>query len=154
MDEMEFERRARACTEKLFRVCYALLPERADRADAIQEALFKAWRKRGMLRDSAVFEAWLLRIAINECKNIIRHKQRKPTAELSETIPANNSIPDLALHNALQTLDVKLRVPIVLHYIEGYTTQETARLLGIPLGTTKNRLKQARSILREQLKEE
>ena len=42
IDEMEFERRARACTEKLFRVCYSILPERADRDDAIQEALIKA----------------------------------------------------------------------------------------------------------------
>lgn len=68
MDEREFEQRVRACTQKLFRICYALLPERADRDDAIQEALIKAWRRRGTLRDLALFETWLTRIAINECK--------------------------------------------------------------------------------------
>ena len=154
MNEREFERRARACTEKLFRVCYTILPERADRDDAIQEALIKAWRKRDTLRDDAVFEGWLMRIAINECRNVLRRKKRTPTVELNEMIPANDSIPDLALHDALRNLDVKLRVPVVLHYIEGYTIQETARLLMIPLGTTKHRLKQAKSILKEQLKEE
>ena len=154
MDEREFERRARACTEKLFRVCYTILPERADRDDAIQEALIKAWRKRGTLRDDAVFEGWLMRIAINECKNVLRRKKRMPTVELNEMISANDSIPDLALHDALRNLDVKLRMPVVLHYIEGYTIQETARLLMIPLGTAKHRLKQAKSILKEQLKEE
>lgn len=154
IDEMEFERRARACTEKLFRVCYSILPERADRDDAIQEALIKAWRKRGTLKDDAVFEGWLMRIAINECRNVLRHKKRMPTAELNDRIPANNSIPDLSLHDALQKLDVGLRLPVVLHYIEGYTVQETSRLLGLTLGTTKHRLKRAISILKEQLREE
>lgn len=155
MDEKEFEQRVRACTQKLFRVCYAILPERADRDDAIQEALIKAWRKRGTLRDEAVFEAWLIRITMNECKNILRHRKRMPTAELNESIPASNdNIPDLALHNALQNLDFKLRMPVVLHYVEEYTISETAHLLELPLGTTKHRLKQAKMILKEQLKEE
>ena len=154
IDEMEFERRARACTEKLFRVCYSILPERADRDDAIQEALIKAWRKRGTLKDDAVFEGWLMRIAINECRNVLRHKKRMPTAGLNEIIPANDSIPDLSLHDALQRLDIGLRLPVVLHYIEGYTVQKTSRLLGLPLGTTKHRLKRAISILKELLREE
>ena len=154
MDEREFERRARACTDNLFRVSYEILPERADRDDAIQEALIKAWRKRGTLKNDAVFEGWLMRIAINECRNVLRHKKRMPTAVLDEMIPAGDSIPDLALHDALRNLDVGLRMPVVLHYIEGYTLQETARLLGIPLGTAKHRLKRAKSILKEQLGEE
>lgn len=154
MDEREFERRARACTDKLFRVCYVILPERADRDDAIQEALIKAWRKRGTLKDTAVFEGWLMRIAINECRNVLRRKKRTPTAVLDEMIPTNDSIPDLALHDALRNLDVGLRMPVVLHYIEGYTIQETARLLGLPLGTAKHRLKRAKSILKERLGED
>ena len=154
IDEMEFEHRARACTEKLYRVCYSILPERADRDDAIQEALIKAWRKRGTLKDDAVFEGWLMRIAINECKNVLRRKKRMPTEEINEMIPVNDSVPDQALHDALQKLDVRLRMPVVLHYIEGYTVQETSHLLGLPLGTTKHRLKQAISILKEQLGEE
>ena len=154
IDEMEFERRARACTEKLFRVCYSILPEKADRDDAIQEALIKAWRKRGTLKDDAVFEGWLMRIAINECRNVLRHKKRMPTAKLNNIIAANNSIPDLSLHDALQRLDIGLRLPVVLHYIEGYTVQETSRLLGLPLGTTKHRLNRGISILKEQLREE
>ena len=155
MEEREFERRVRACTPRLFRVCYAILPERADRDDAIQEALLKAWRRRGTLRDEAVFETWLTRIAINECKSMLRRRRRMPVAELDERIPASgDAIPDLALHNALQGLELKLRMPVVLHYAEGYTMTETARLLGIPVGTAKHRLEQAKTILKERLKEE
>ena len=155
MEEREFEQRVRACTSRLFRVCYAILPERADRDDAIQEALLKAWRRRGTLRDEAVFETWLTRIAINECKSMLRRRRRMPVAELDEQIPASgDAIPDLALHNALQGLELKLRMPVVLHYAEGYTMAETARLLGIPVGTAKHRLEQAKTILKERLKEE
>ena len=155
MEEREFEQRVRACTPRLFRVCYAILPERADRDDAIQEALLKAWRRRGTLRDEAVFETWLTRIAINECKSMLRRRRRMPVAELDEQIPASgDAIPDLALHNALQGLELKLRMPAVLHYAEGYTMAETARLLGIPVGTVKHRLERAKTILKERLKEE
>lgn len=67
------------------------------------------------LKDDAVFEGWLMRIAINECKNVLRRKKRMPTAELNERLPAINSIPDLSLYDALQKLDVGLRLPVVLH---------------------------------------
>ena len=155
MDEMEFERRVRACTQKLFRVCYAILPERADRDDAIQEALVKAWQKRGTLRNDSVFESWLIRIAMNECRNILRRRKRMPADELNENSSvAFDSITDLSLHDAIRNLDFRLRMPIVLHYMEGYTMEETAKLLRIPLGTAKHRLKQAKSILKEQLREE
>lgn len=155
MDEREFEQRVRACTQKLFCICYALLPERADRDDAIQEALIKAWRRRGTLRDLALFETWLTRIAINECKNILRRRKYTPTAELDESIPAaRDASPDPALRDALRSLDFKLRLPVVLHYADGYTIAETARILGVPTGTIKHRLQRARTILKEQLKEE
>ncbi len=154
MDEMEFARRVRACTDRLFRVCYALLPERADREDAIQEALIKAWRRIGTLKDEAAFEGWLTRIAINECKSALRRRRRRPEAEMCESIPARDSIPDLALHDALMGLELKLRMPVVLHYVEGFTLQQTAKLLRLPPGTAKRRLKQARLLLKAQLKEE
>ena len=155
MDEREFEQRVRACTQKLFCICYALLPERADRDDAIQEALIKAWRRRGTLRDLALFETWLTRIASNECKNILRRRKYTPTAELDESIPAaRDASPDPALRDALRSLDFKLRLPVVLHYADGYTIAETARILGVPTGTIKHRLQRARTILKEQLKEE
>ena len=154
MDEREFEQRARACRERLFRICYAFLPDRADRDDAIQEALIKAWRKRDTLKDDALFEGWLIRIAVNECKNILRRRKRRPEAELAETLPAEDLFPNFELRDALRHMDIRLRIPVVLHYIEGYTVRETAHLLHIPLGTAKHRLSQAKAILQTQLKEE
>lgn len=152
MDEREFERRARACTQKLFRICYTILPDSADRDDAIQEALIKAWRKRSTLRETAYFETWLVRISINECKSILRRKKRNATLELLESVPTPEpELPDSTLHNALHRLDVKLRLPLELHYCEGYTLDEVSKLTGVPLGTLKYRMRQARLRLKDEL---
>ena len=150
MDEREFERRVCACRQKLYRVCCAILPDTADREDAIQEALIRAWRKKHTLRDESLFETWLTRIVINECRNVLRQRKRHETAELTELIPAP-APPDRALHDALFSLDVKLRLPLTLHYVEGYTHEETARLIGIPLGTLKHRVQRAKAALRDAL---
>lgn len=152
MDEREFERRARACTQRLFRICYTILPDSADRDDAIQEALIKAWKKRGTLREEAYFETWLVRIAINECKSMLRRRKRSATVELLESVPAPEAeMPDPTLRDALRQLDVKLRLPLMLHHCEGYTMEEVAQMTGVPLGTLKYRLRQARMQLRDEL---
>ncbi len=151
MDEREFERRVRAYTQRLFRICCAILPHAADREDAIQEALVKAWRKKDTLRDDSLFETWFVRIAINECKSALRRKKRHETVELTETIPAPEP-PDPALRDALFQLDVKLRLPLTLHYVEGYTQEETAKLIGVPIGTLKHRLRRAKTELQALLK--
>ena len=150
MDEREFERRTRACKEKLFRICCAILPNAADREDAIQEALIKAWRGRDALRDESLFETWLVRIAINECRSVLRWRRRHETTELTEVIPTPEP-PDPMLRDALFSLDVKLRLPLTLHYVEGYTLEETARLVGVPMGTLKHRLRRAKDALRAAL---
>ena len=152
IDEREFEQRARACMPKLFRVCCAILPNAADRDDAIQEALLRAWKYRVTLKNDAWFETWLVRIVINECKDTLRRGRRNPQAELTETIPAPQAdAPDPVLRDALYRLDVKLRLPLVLHYLEGYKQDEIARMTGTPVGTLKHRLRRAKDMLRAEL---
>ena len=72
MDKREFADRVHAMQEKLYRITYGQLRDEQDRKDAVQEAIFKAWKNRGRLRDETLFETWLIRILINECHNIQR----------------------------------------------------------------------------------
>ena len=51
MDEKEFAARIWAMRQTLFRICFSQLPSAQDREDAVQEALARAWRKRGQLRE-------------------------------------------------------------------------------------------------------
>ncbi|MCL1807522.1 MAG: hypothetical protein FWG31_07465 [Oscillospiraceae bacterium] len=66
-------------------------------------------------------QTWVVRILLNECRNIQRKRKREiPT----ETMPQRAAPPDAELHDALFRLDEKLRLPIILHYIEGFSTGE------------------------------
>ncbi len=153
MDSREFAQRVEAMQGALYRVAYGLLLNRADCADAVQEALLRAWEKRGSLREAAYFETWLTRILINECYGMLRRRRAAlPLDGLPE--PAAPPDADPALHDAIARLDRKLRLPVVLHYMEGYGVDDIARMLRVPSGTIKTRLARARALLRLQLTDE
>ena len=153
MDSREFAQRVEAMQGALYRVAYGLLLNRADCADAVQEALLRAWEKRGSLRETAYFETWLTRILINECYGMLRRRRAAlPLDGLPE--PAAPPDADPALHDAIARLDRKLRLPVVLHYMEGYGVDDIARMLRVPSGTIKTRLARARALLRLQLTDE
>ncbi|MBO4883782.1 MAG: sigma-70 family RNA polymerase sigma factor [Clostridia bacterium] len=153
MDSHEFAGRVEAMQGALYRVAYGLLLNRADCADAVQEALARAWEKRRSLREEAYFETWLTRILINECYSMLR--RRKTTLPI-DSLPEPAAPPDAdpALHDAVARLDRKLRLPVVLHYMEGYPVRDIARMLRLPSGTVKTRLARARALLRIQLSDE
>lgn len=148
-----FAQRIVAMQPTLYRVSYGLLRQPHDRDDAVQECIRKAWEKQARLRDERVMKAWVIRILINECYNVLRHRQREmPSEELPEPPAPPDAHP--ALHDAVLRLNDKLRVPVVLHYMEGYELAEIAGMLRVPTGTIKTRLSRARKLLREMLGEE
>jgi RNA polymerase sigma-70 factor (ECF subfamily) len=147
MNETEFDARVRALTPRLYRVSGTLLSCEADREDAAQEAVIKAWRSLRALREERYFETWVIRILINECRRIGRKRRPGP---LPEEIRADEPS-ETGLADALKSLDVKYRLPVTLHYVEGYPLADIARMLNIPLGTVKRRLFTARGRLRDAL---
>lgn len=89
MTQTEFTRRVLAMQDRLYRVSCTLLCCEADREDAVQSALEKAWRGRFLLRQEQYMETWLTRILINECYAIMRRSRRIiPMAEVGENQPA------------------------------------------------------------------
>lgn len=139
-------------TQTLYRVCCTQLRNPADREDAIQEALRRAWEKRHTLRDERYFQTWVIRILLNECDRIRRSSRR---ILLSEDVPAVQPDAEMgALKEAVLALEEGLRLPILLYYLEGYSVSEVARMLHIPQGTVKSRLSRGRARLRELLREE
>lgn len=150
MDEREFSDRAMACAEKLWRISYLTLRNPADCDDAVQEALLRAWSKRHWLRDQRLFETWLVRILINCARDMLR--KRKHAQPLDENLTAAEPV-NPQLRDALCALDVKYRLPIVLHHLEGYNLEECAQMLRLPVSTVKGRLYAARKQLRGQLEE-
>ena len=153
MNSFEFSNKVLEMEPQLYRVAYGLLLNRTDCADVVQEALLRAWEKRNSLREEAYFKTWLTRILINECYSMLRRRKRAiPLDELPEPVAPPDA--DHELHDAIARLDQKLRLPVVLHYMEGYSVGEVADMLRLPAGTIKTRLFKARKLLRLQLIDE
>ncbi len=153
MDKQEFTARVLAIEGRLYRISCGLLKEEQDRLDAAQEAVIRAWQNLDRLRHEAFFETWLTRILINECRNIQRSLSR---ALPLDVVPEQTALPDAdgELRRAVAALNVQLRLPVLLKYMEGYRTREIARILKIPEGTVKSRLRRARAELKRMLGEE
>lgn len=154
MTSDDFARRVTELTPVLYRMCYMQLRTAADREDAVQEAIFRAWEKRGTLRKEEFFKSWLIRILLNVCHDIQKRQKRVlPVEEIPEKAVETDDR-SAELRSALFELDEKLRVPVVLHYIDGYSVRDIARILDITENAVKLRMLRGRKRLREILMEE
>ncbi|AEY66744.1 RNA polymerase sigma factor [Clostridium sp. BNL1100] len=150
---VEFSTRIVAMMQTLYRVSYAQLSQSCDRDEAVQECLYKAWKKRNQLKDERYMQTWVIRILINECHNIQRKKGRElPLNEVPERVAPADA--NYELHDALFSIDETLRMPIILHYIEGFSIGEIAQILRCPQGTVKSRMLRGRQKLKILLSEE
>ena len=151
--EEAFMREVEACERTLYRVSRAILGSDADCADAVQEALFKAWKHRASVQE-AYFKTWLTRIVINECRTLYRKRARTTVMEeLPEQVAAERGV-SLETRDALMRLSQAHRLVLTLHYLEGFSLAEIARMTRVPLGTVKYRIAQARKALRRELESE
>ena len=116
MDERAFEQRVLELEPRLYRTACAILWNDADAADALQECLLKAWRKRSSLKEEACFNSWITRILINECHTLRYRLRRHKTVSFDEAVgdvPAGEPV-DLGLRDALRALPEHLRLPLLL----------------------------------------
>lgn len=153
MTKDEFTENVLAMQQTMYRLSYGLLKSEADREDAVQETICKAWQKRSALRNEKYFRTWIIRILINECHNILR-KAGKIVAldELPERAAPDEG--SRAVHDAIFILPETQRMPVILYYIEGFNVQEIADMLKIPEGTVKSRLYSGRGRLKTLLEQE
>ena len=155
MDKQTFSDEVRRMERSLYRVAMSYTGNAPDAADAVQEALLRAWRRRDTLRDERYFDTWLMRVLINESKTLLRRRRRiLPMAQPPESGSDEPPGADAALQEALFSLPPKYRVPLTLTCLDGYTMREAARMLGVPEGTVKARVHRARQQLKELLGEE
>jgi RNA polymerase sigma-70 factor (ECF subfamily) len=126
--------------------------------DAVQEALVRAWRNLPGLRDPDRFDAWLHRLTINSCIDVVRMRHRRPIeVGLAPYNPSNEGdwvalIADRdQLDRGFRRLSVEHRAILVLHYYLGLSHAGVAEVLGVPLGTAQSRLHRALQAMRAAL---
>lgn len=129
--------------------------------DGVQEALIRAWRDLPGLRDPDRFDAWLHRLVVHACLDLVRRRRRR--AIEVELTPMNlPHAPDLAgsfadrqlVDDALGRLEPGHRAVVALHYLLGMPLPDVAAALGIPLGTAKSRLHYALAGMRATVRAE
>ena len=148
MTHDDFAARIISMQGTLYRVTCSILPGHADREDAVQSAIEKAWRKLPALREDSRLAAWMVRILINECYAILRRQKRETPVDAIPDSPAPaDADPDL--YRFFTKLPDTLRLTMVLHYVEGYEVKEIARMLRLPAGTVKSRLMRGREKLKD-----
>ena len=150
MTESVFSERVRALQGPLWRIAWAILRNSADCDDAIQEALLRAWNRIGSLRDETAFDAWLMRILVNESKDILRRRARRPQTSMEAAPELAAPVENTALRDAIFALPLSLRLPLLPHYMEGSSVKETARMLHLPETTVHWRLHAARKRIRDE----
>ncbi|MDD3409231.1 MAG: sigma-70 family RNA polymerase sigma factor [Eubacteriales bacterium] len=156
-DVQELERLMAQYGDSLLRMCYALLHDRELARDATQESFLKAYRALGSLRSGETEKAWLMRIAINTCKDMRRSRwwrmiDRRVTPEDLPEAGREDDLPDEQPLLAVMNLPEKERQVVLLHYYQGMTLEEIAQTLDSPASTVRTRLMRARRGLRTSLK--
>ncbi len=151
MDKDKFVNKVLEAETTMYRVAKSILICDCDTEDAVQDAILKAYTKLSTLRKEQYFKTWLIRILINECYKKKRSQTVTVPIEEYMKVSYDNG---RELYEAIMKLPSHIRITIVLHYIEGYSVEETGRILKIPAGTVKSRMHNGRKLLKEELKDE
>jgi RNA polymerase sigma-70 factor (ECF subfamily) len=158
-DREAFEMIIRTHSRALFAIAYAILQNREEAEDVVQDALVKAWKSRWRVRDPEKFPAWLAMIARHRARDVFRRRRAVPLSptideviEPSSAADPNSSELDQQLRSALAALPELHRSAITLRYFEEMDYRSIEKLLGITDGALRGILGRALASLRKQLR--
>ena len=139
--------------DTVYRLALCRLQNIPDAEDVYQDVFLRLLGQNAEQWSGDRLKFWLIRATLNRCADVGRFRFRRGTVPLSELAQAAE--PDHGeaeeLWDAVSRLPVKLRTPLHLHYMEGYSTEEVAEILKIPANTVRTRLYRARQKLKAML---
>ena len=161
--------------KRVTRVVLSILKEPMDAEEVTQDAFLTAFTKIGQFREEASFSTWIHRIAVNAALMRRRREKNHVDLPLEEVLPDVDAQGRIAadvtdwsarvedpvleaeartvIQEAIERLDRKYQTVFLLRDVEGFSTGETARILGLGLAAVKTRLHRARLFLRGELAE-
>lgn len=153
MDGKEAGRLAEKYAPAVYRLAYAHGGNAADAEDVMQDVFLRLLTKAPVFRDDDHAKAWLLRVAVNRARDLLRAARRQNVPlEMAENVSAPEQPAGETLQ-AVLALPPKLRLVVHLFYYEELSVKEIAAALGISQGAVKARLSRARKQLRASLTE-
>ena len=133
----------------LFRLSLAMLGNTGDAEDVVQEILIKYIEKAPEFENEEHKKSWLITVASNKCKDLLRFHKRHEVVELEEWNSVVNETIDSGILEALMTLPEKFRLVLILYYVEEYRIEEIAKIIGKTKSAVKMRLQKGRRLLEE-----
>lgn len=146
--------------DTVLRVCTVYLHEKADREDVFQETFIRYARHDGEFENDEHVRAWLIRVAANLCKDMLKSAANKTEslevlADTSGYSPVGDDgqegqrkLEHDGVLQALNSLDERYRVALYLKYYEGYTVSHIAKITGTPENTVYTNLARGRKLLK------
>jgi RNA polymerase sigma-70 factor (ECF subfamily) len=156
-DTAAFSRIVRAHHDDMVRVCQVIAGDVELAQDAAQAAWPIAWRRLGTLREPSALRPWLVTIAANEARRMLRSQRRAHTTDLAsadvaliDLDPAQRD-PDLDLIASVQRLDADDRRMLALRYVAGFDATEIGKAIGMTPSGVQSRLARAVERLRREV---
>lgn len=152
----DMERLIEAYGNSILRMCFVYLKDRALAEDAMQETFVKVYRQYASFRHESAEKTWIMRIAINTCKDVRRTAwfRRVDRSVTLDQVPEPHTECDPAddtLILEIMKLPPKLKDVVLLKYYQELSYQEIAEALQIPIGTVSTRMNAAKKRLRQTL---
>jgi len=142
--------------DKVRNLVFLTLGDTDDVDDISQDVFINVYRKLGEFRFESKFTTWLYRITVNKCRDYLRKKKVRsifvPIKESEYELKVHSRTDNIDIQNlvrkAIERLPEKLKVPLLLRDIDGFSYQEIAEKLDCEVGTIKSRLFRARESLK------
>lgn len=154
MDKQTFTDNILKSEQTLYRISMSILKNPTDCEDAVQDTILIAYSKLKTLKNDEYFKTWLVRILINTCNKSLRKRSRFVSDEELGEMSVPDSTVNTEVRLAVEKLKPKIRIVVVMKYIEGFSVKEIKEVLKIPEGTVKSRLAEGRRQLGIELSEQ
>lgn len=153
MKETDLRNAMRAYGDTVYRLALCRMQSVPDAEDVYQDVFLSLFRQPEQIWAGEHLKAWLIRTTLNRCADLHRFRLRRSVLSLDDVPELAQSADERGAEvwEAVARLPEKLRIPVHLHYGEGYSTEEIADMIGVPAVTVRTRLHRARERLKNLL---
>lgn len=157
-DEIAFGRIVAAYQDQMYCLCVVLCRDRSLAEEAVQSAWSRIWQRLGTLREPDKLRPWVMSVAVNEAKSLLRRRRRRTEVELPADpsdraggVDPATGIAGIDLRDAMRRLDPDDRALLTLRYVLGFDATELSTIVGLSPSGTRTRLERLLARLRREL---
>jgi RNA polymerase sigma-70 factor (ECF subfamily) len=138
-------------TDMVLRLAFTYLKNMSDAQDLCQEVFLRLYKHQATFKDKDHEKAWIIRVTINACKDVMRSQWKKRFFLDDEIIVPIENEENKEIVSLVLELPIKYRSVIYLYYFENYSTVEVANILGRNEATIRTQLKRARELIKSKM---